>query len=579
MSMPHPDPRQRELLAEALQLSRYLVHAGAQEKPSRVQQRQARLLEIRETLKGFAHRIESDRAVAEIPLAVRRAFVQATVLMTRYRQVGGSSWQGSLASPTLSHYHPDPLPTPWFAVAEPTAAAAVMITQLCQTFQLPTDTPLALADTLAAIDQQIIQQQQIMAAVWAEAGGTAGTGENRRALFQVLFGPVPLPVAAIDVVYTDMQLFFCVDYQDDKLTDPSLWRSLDGQEQQQIATFLQGLKQFSFAQFQRFPVFGPCTAATLDYDWCDRVAQRVGVTVMAVIQALTRSVGILPTPQAEAFLIHDIWGHHWQLMLTQFRSDYGILTYCDQPLRAAETAYTPHGPLTCRELFARSGTQVTVNVKLAQLFFQGEVQQRLGLLFTHLIGEMIADVAEFKFVWENPQSAAQLPSSSLFKAEPTKLDLSLADVDFLFLRVLQPLLELRLSLLEDTPLETDLLSEWADPQGMPCLELRTSLKGAIAHLYQVFMAAYNRTYLPTMTGDAGLFTEIVGNLLHLQNVVNSLYVDRAGEQNPQLPFQDLLIIFIGCYCSSDSYSEFWTIDDVLAAHFLPCWHLLCQSQT
>jgi hypothetical protein len=264
-------------------------------------------------------------------------------------------------------------------------------------------------------------------------------------------------------------------------------------------------------------------------------------------------------------------------MLTQFRSDYGILTHCDQPLRAAETAYTPHGPLTCRELFGRSGTQVTVNLELAQLFFQGEVQQRLGLLFTHLIGEMIADVAEFKFVWENPQSAAQLPSSSLFKAEPTKLDLSLADIDFLFLRILQPLLELHLSPLEDVPLETDLLSEWADQQGMPSLELRTSLKGAIAQLYQLFIAEYNRTYLPTMIGDDGLFTKIVSNLLYLQNVVNSLYVYRSAAQNPQLPFQDLLIIFIGCYCSSDSYSEFWAIDDVLAAYFLPCWHLLWRS--
>ncbi|WP_235108273.1 hypothetical protein [Acaryochloris sp. 'Moss Beach'] len=209
----------------------------------------------------------------------------------------------------------------------------------------------------------------------------------------------------------------------------------------------------------------------------------------------------------------------------------------------------------------------------AHLFFHGEVQQRLGLLFTHLIAEMIADAAEFKFVWDNPHHADQLLSSSVFKDLPTKLDLTLADIDFLFLQVLRPLVEIHLSALEETPLETDLLREWGQA-GHPvhALGLKTSLKTAIAALYQIFFQEYNTTYLPTLTGESSLFTDIVSNLLYLQNVLNELYTEPINKN--AVPFQDLLLLFVGCYCSSDSYAEFWSLDDALAAYYWPCWHLL-----
>jgi hypothetical protein len=195
------------------------------------------------------------------------------------------------------------------------------------------------------------------------------------------------------------------------------------------------------------------------------------------------------------------------------------------------------------------------------------------LLFTHLIGEIVADVAEFKFIWDNPQSADKLLSSSIFKTEPTKLDLSLGDIDFLFLQVLRPLLELSLSVFSESDLEKDLISEWQNSS----LELTINLKQAIAHLYQIFLEEYNATYLPTMTGDSedmGIFAKAVSNLLYLQNAIDSLYKDFIAESNPALPFQDLLIIFIGNYSSSDNYSEFWELDDVLANYFLPCWQML-----
>ncbi len=570
MDAPSPDQTQRQLLAEALQLSRYLLNPAGEVDVDRFEARQARLRQIREALKAFAHPICRDSLPIEsIPLAVRVAFVKAALLVTRYQYLGGNHWQGTLESPTLSRYQPDSIPAP--LLSEQAAK------RLCQLFALPSAMEVELQEGLNRVDRHIQQQRRIIQAVLASGAEESSAIPSAARLFPYLFGDVPIPAAALDCVYTPMQIFFCLDYQDDQLRDSALWQGLTESERSQVQAFLRSLKQFTFELFQRFPVFGPCTAQTLNYEWCAQLAASLGLETAEVLQTLTRSVGILPTQKAEAFLLHDIWGHHWQLTLTQFESDYAILMTCDEPLRAGETAYTQTGPLACRELFVRENDRVDVDLERARLFFHAEVEQRLGLLFTHLIAEMTADVAEFKFVWDYPHSADQLLSSSLFKTDPAKLDLTLADVDFLFLKVLRPLLEVHLSVFEESVLETDLLDEWTKAgYRVDSLELRTSLKQAIAHLYQIFLQEYNCTYLPTMTGETGMFTQIVSNLLYLQNAINSLYTDRIAQTDSELPFQDLLIVFVGCYCSSDSFSEFWAIDDVLASYFLPCWHGLRQ---
>ena len=466
------------------------------------------------------------------------------------------------------------------------------IALLCQRFNLAVEFAEELQDTLVAIDRQIERRQQIIQAVLAELDNDLNS-ETVVHLFQHLFGPVPIPAAALDCVCTEMQIFFSIRYRQGRLydapaetaqeqghdadTSSQLWDSLSQTDRDTIQTFLLSLEQASLDFFRRFPSFGPCDPKRIDLDWCDRIAQRTGISRSEILQMLSQSVGVFPTHKGESYLVHDIWGHHWQLFFTQFQSDYTILTTCDEPLRARETAYTLYGPLSCGEIFCLSGEHVELDIEKAHLFFHGEVQQRLGLLFALLIGEMVADMAEFKFILDYPHSADQLLSSSLFKHEATKFDLSLHDIDRMFLRILQPLLEVRLSVFEDSRLETDLLSEWAAAgQPVESLELRTSLKQAIAQLYQIFLADYNSSYLPTLTGEVGLFTQIVSNLLYLQNAVNSLYTNINSDANDNLPYRDLLIIFIGCYCSSDSYTDFWDIDDTLAGYFLPCWQILAE---
>ncbi|NJK63522.1 MAG: hypothetical protein HC921_13290 [Synechococcaceae cyanobacterium SM2_3_1] len=568
MSIPPMTVAIRQLLTEALQISRELF-SGMSLEPAVQSRRQERLRQLQAQLQTYAHPLNRDlQPIAEIPLAVRQAFVRSVMLVSRYHQLAGCRWRGSLLSPTLSQYRPDPIPPP---LQQPDALA-----HLARLFALPETDYELIADQIQVIDRRITRQKQIMQAVLQSLGGShSWTAAQSLQVFQAIFGPLPLPPQVLNWVYTDTQLYFCLDYEQDQLQPPELWASLSKSDRQQIRGFLDSLATFQFQKFKQFPIFGPCQPQHVDPQWCEQVASLSGVSAADVREALSRSVSVLPTAKAEAFLLHDIWGHYWQWILTGFASDYALLTTCADPLRGAETAYTPEGPLACWQLFYLQHGSVGLDEERTRLFFQGEVQQRLGFLFTHLLGELIADIAEFKFIADHPQSAEQLPSSSIFKQHAAKLDLSLADIDFLFLKIMQPLLDVHISVMADSTLESDLLAHWRFAQGQEAtLSVRTSLKQAVIRMHQLFLESYAHTYLPSITTETSMFTTIVANLVCLQNAVNTLCQEAQDLQPPVLPFRDLLLVFIGSYCSSDSFNEFWAIDNVLASDFLPCWRWL-----
>ncbi|MEM9164495.1 MAG: hypothetical protein AAGC54_15695 [Cyanobacteria bacterium P01_F01_bin.4] len=564
----------RQLMAEALQLSRFLLSAEATTAdPALVARRRDRIRTLQTALKTHAHPIRRDyQPIDSLPETVRRAFVRAVLLVTRYHKAGGHGWWGTLpSSPTLSHYQTDPIPSGW---DHPDS-----IQTLCKGFGLTAATAAQLSSMLEQVDARTQQQQQLINAILAEV--TPQTGQTKASqafaqLFSHLFRGITVPPEKLKCLVTPLQLYFCIDFPEAETSTG--WETVTAQDLVRLRQLQQSLKAFSFEKFRRFPTFGPCDPSQVNSDWLANIAKMMSVSAADLCQWLPATVTILPLQSAEQFLLHDIWGHYWQLVLTQFEGDYIQLAQCDQPLRAHETAYTPDGPLACRSLFCLEGETVTLDERLARSFFHGEVRQRLGLLFTHLLGEMTADVAEYKFAWSNPENADILPSSSVFTDSPTNLDLTLGDLDFLFLRVLEPLLTVQLSVCESSPLEADLLVDW-QPSPDQALGAQTSLKGAISNLYQIFFEEYNRTYLPTLTGEAGVFTEIVSNLLHLQNVINTLYTDPELAGQSALPFQDLIILFISSYCNQDSYEQFWQIDDILAGDFIPCWLHLKETMS
>ena len=437
---------------------------------------------------------------------------------------------------------------------------------LCQQFKLSLTDEQDIRQSLIKIDSAIEQQKTIIQALIAEFGGIDSRDRILK-LFSSLFGISALPEAAIDCLATPMQLVFAIDYQQQQLRDETLWSSLAQGDRDVLKKFFAQINRFDFAQFERFPSFGYLESVSIPVELCDKLIEKTGCSKSAIIKAIARSISLIPTAKSEAFLIHDIWGHFWQLFLTQFDSDYAIMTTAGNELNPGLAACTEQGFIALRELFVIEGNEVQLIEEKARQFFHGEVQQRLGHLFTHLMGEMLADMNEFKWLWQNDLQQESLPSSSLFKELPTKLDLSLIDIDFLFVRVLEPLLNYKISVTQDSSLEQELLANWQNytPQ------VRLNLKQAIAKMYHIFLEEYIQYYQPNLKLANGVFGNLLANLLYLQNILNQLYILPIEQQDLDLPYQDLILLFIGCYCSADCYQDFWDLDDVLAQYFLPCW--------
>ncbi len=566
---PFPPSSAQALLAEALTLARELATPATDSNQlATVKARQQRFRQLRQDLTAFSHPLtDAPRPWETLPAAIRQQFVQACLLLRFYPALGGDDWQGTMAATTLKQFQPESIPT---ALQHPKFQP-----DLWQWFGLAPEALEQFQADLATLEHQLAQHQRVIRAVRDEIQARGCLG-----VFQALFGPLEIPEVCLTWGSTAWQIYFGLSYDGDCLCTwdeaerPNFqaWNQLETSARDAIQEFLAGLGEFNYGKFDRFPIFGACAGEEIDPAWVAAIAEKTGVAGSQVRRVLMRSVSILPTHRAESFLIHDIWGHHWQLWLTSFLNDYEFLGDCERELWPGETAYTPHGPLACRDLFEVQDQRVTLATEKARLFFHGEVQQRLGFLFTHLLGEMLADVAEFKFVCHFPEEISCLQSSSLFADHPAKLDLSLLDVDFLFLKVLKPLLEVRLSITEPTPLEAGLWSEWqANSSTRLSDHHKHFLTAAVAELYRLFFEEF-QAYAPDFETSQGHFAAMIFNFLHIQNAVNQLYhhaLTQAG-----IPLRDLLLIFIGQYCSQDCYQEFWTIDTVLATDFLPCcYHL------
>lgn len=560
--MPAPlfDANRQRLLEQAIALSRRLSE-GTPKQQLRWEQQ---LHGLWQALQPFQHQLtESPRPGEQIPAQVRCAMAEALVLLPLYQGlIAPGAFYGSLRSPTLESYQPLSVPEAW--------QQHLTTARLAEVFGLSLEEQGAMAQRRAQAVARVERHRQLFQALRQRFDGLVTHADAMR-LFQQLFGAVPVPSQAVQHVGTEFQIVFALDYGRDEQGHLQLqadcWGEMATDDQETARAFLERIEQFSFQQFSRFPSFGHVEPQGITIELIEQLSNDTGLSEAEVQRILSQSVGIVPAAKAESFLIHDVWGHLWQLLLTSFEGDYALLARADQELAPGLAAYTPEGPLSLRQLFKRDGDEVSLDRSLAQQFFHGEAQQRLGYLLTHLVAELLADVQEFQWLWQYPERAEWLPSSSLFKGLPAKLDLTLRDVEFFFPQILEPLLSLTVSPTQASSLEQSLLQEWGAFDG----GTRGSVKGAIAQLQSVFWQEYLATYAPEAASRGGWFSDFLGNLLQLQHCINGLYTSASAQQEPS--FQAVMVLFVGVYCSGDCYQDFWNLDDDLAQWLVPAWQL------
>lgn len=529
-----------QLLAEAIAINR-LSKSTTQNTSV-----QTRFRQIRTQLQDYTHSINYNAlAIEKIPLEVRRCFVKAVMLLTRYPQLGGRQTGGTYQSSIVSSYRWDSIPHFWYETS--------MVSKLCQYFKLSSQYTEEITRLLTQVDREIVRQQQIIEALLDEFNGVTNTEEVLKS-FQSLFGNIPLPKASIACLTTKMQIAFVIDYHQHSLRDRNLWLNLSTSERQTISSFLKKISQFSWRQFANFPSFGYIELQNIDSKLIDRLIAKTGYSKTEIVNAIASSVTIIATDKAESFLLHDIWGHYWQYILTALKDEYYYLSTFHRELDIYTSIKTIQGSISFRQLFHLKNNAIQIKESKAKDFFDAITKKRLDCLTTHLIGEMLADINEYKWLSQNPDSQELLLSSSTFPNSPTKLDLTIKDLDFLYPPLFENLIILSLS-----SLESDLIEQFEIKDDTILLSLSKAISH-INHLFSQYTQQYKQEY-----------SKLILNLLRLQNLLNKLY---TKTNTKDLPFQDLIILFVGNYCSSIKDRDISCLNIALANYFFPCWLLL-----
>ncbi|MBI3270233.1 MAG: hypothetical protein HYZ53_14580 [Planctomycetes bacterium] len=517
---------------------------------------------------GSAALLEPDSLADLTEAEVARLFARAVLFLARLKQAvtGDEPVLDTAGSRTLAHYEAG------FYRAPETMRS--FRERLCVGLGLPAAELEALE---AEVDRDLgdaRRRQAVVSALRAEFGLRAGAADLERsvhALFRTLYPDVPLAPDELRIIVTGTMFFFCIPFHGTELLTPR-FRDLTEEGKAPVRDFLRRLTDFTQEQFAHFPAFGFLREDDVDAGLLARLAARTCLSAADVARELGRLVTILPLAEIDKYVIHDVWGHGWQASMLRFEDAYGEVARYADPLRLAEDARSrAGGGLAFRACFRGTGDALEFDPERFRRFVQGELAERLPVALSAVLAEMMADVVEYKFLEENPSLVEAMPSSSLFKLFPTKLDLTLRDVPFYFGQA------------------TKVFRLWAkspERQAVTREELVVAGATPAAAVRAVARAVEEWDHLAATScaprlawADVGAdrirvnaFTRVALNFLGVHRSVLETY-RRAAEVPPTaLPsksYKDLLVLGASVFFEADRPRNLWRVDEFLSLRFVP----------
>lgn len=409
-------------------------------------------------------------------------------------------------------------------------------------------------------------------------------------LFQCLYPGAPFEVGEVKLIKTCSALYFCLPSEEkDVVTDTHI-------EQKSAATSSTAKKQsgkkIGYTQFLRkiwqvepfahFPVFGTFNAENLDLKFRKQIAEETTLPVELVTATLTRMVGVLPLEELDKYLIHDTWGHQWQESLLDFEDLYTELSLFNRPLSFNESASVLGEQTTFAEAFVKTKTgEINLDAEKLTGFIDAELYERSIIAFTPILAEMLADVVEYKFLQLHPEQAHLMPSSSLLKAFPSKLDLTLVDLRNCFERA------------------SEAFQTWVDSDGAKhrihaevCEKLdipdkernRQELDDVLEKAVQLCKERLDLFYKPEWfwekTEDDCLklnaFSFAALNFLRIHTAFLQTY-ETLSQIETKYRFKDTFVLAMGTFFEIEPQRNIWHLDQFLTEGFLPRWKKLAEA--
>ncbi|MCG8623955.1 MAG: hypothetical protein MJE68_18440, partial [Proteobacteria bacterium] len=273
------------------------------------------------------------------------------------------------------------------------------------------------------------------------------------------------------------------------------------------------------------------------------------------------------------------WGHQWQESLLDFEEPYTALTLFKRPLSLTETASVLGEQTSFADTFVKTEAgKIALDSEKLQQFIDAELYERAIIAFTPILAEMLADVVEYKFLELYPEQAHLLPSSSLLKVFPSKLDLTLVDLRTCFGHVS----EVFQNWVASESTQQELHKEICEKLNIPNdatkhKELSQVLNTAGELCKAQLQAFYQPEWAWEKTEDGHLklnaFSFAALNFLRIHTALIQTYADLSQVKTPY-HFKDILVLAMGTFFERDPQQNIWQLDSFLTEAFLPRWKKL-----
>ena len=459
--------------------------------------------------------------------------------------------------------------------------------KLQQIFRLPSDALEKLTNKLSIRTTPLHHRHQIVRSLESRFNLVSDNPQldtDVLRFFQTLYPGAPFDVGEVKLIKTCSALYFCLPSETKEVTT-DIQNELESAETDR-KTDKQSAKKVEYTQFLRriwkvepfahFPVFGTFNANDLDATFRQQIANDTGFSIEIVTTTLTRMIGFLPLEALDKYLIHDTWGHQWQESLLNFEDLYTELSLFNRPLSVTESASILGEETVFGDAFVKTASgEIQLDTEKLTRFIDAELYERSIIAFTPILAEMLADVVEYKFLQLHPGQSHLMPSSSLLKDYPSKLDLTLEDLRNCFERASEAFQTWVDSDEAKNRIHTEICKRLNIPNSeTKHKELDTILEKAVAICKERLESFYHPDWYWEKTADDCLklnaFSFAALNFLRIHTAFLNTY-QKLSQIETKLGFKDALVLAMGTFFEVEPQRHIWQLDRFLTEGFLPRW--------
>lgn len=399
----------------------------------------------------------------------------------------------------------------------------------------------------------------------------------------------PFTETEVDIIATPSGLYFCLPSLQE-IKELESYKQRSESQQKELTTFIKRQKRFKFEQFEHFPMFSAFDARDTDESLIEESCRLLPeLKQHEVILLLNTVVTFEETSQIEKYLIHDTWGHIWQHDLTDLNLYYDIMANMNRPLSPFDQVVDRDRIISLADIFVvnRHG-EIKIDHTLKDRFIELCLEKHISALFAPVIAELTADIVEYFFYRDDPEHQKLLPSSSLFKHNPTKLDFAWMDMNYFCRKVKKIHMKLTQAealktgfcqlLLEALKLKFSRKFEQLESHDTFGEELEKQVEQFAKDYANAFDEALEHRDSSEQHFNA--FDRLLSNLLRIQFTSNQIIEKFMYHKKDRLlKYRQIYILFICHYFCQNPQKHFWDLDEILARTTLPFLSYLNNLET